>query len=345
MAGTEQTHTISHFRLASGAVLPEARVVYAAQGRLAPGGRNAILLTHGFTSSHHFAGTDGAGASEGSWGALVGPGKPIDTERYFVIAPNMLGSSYGSTGPASIDPATGKPYGPDFPDITVSDIVATQRALLDHLGVAHLVAVIGPSYGGFQAFQWAVDYPDFMHSIVPVVTAPQPPADRSSIDGLTATFAADPAWNGGHHYATPGGMVQTMKRLRINTLKNYGLEAELASRIPDPAAREREIERIAEEWARVFDPNSMIVLRKAMLRFEVRPQMARMKARVFYVLSTTDKLFPPSLAEPVMRALREVGVQAEYVELESDRGHLASGLDAAKWAPALRRFLAELPAD
>ena len=134
MSPTDRLHTIRDFRLASGVTMPEAAIAYVTQGRLAPDGRNAILLTHGYTSSHHFA--DGEGASEGSWRALVGPGKPIDTDRYFVVAPNMLGSSYGSTGPASRNPATGRPYGPDFPDITLSDIVGTAAALLRHLGVS-----------------------------------------------------------------------------------------------------------------------------------------------------------------------------------------------------------------
>ena len=341
----DSAYSIRDFRLQSGVVLPEARIAYVTQGRLAPDGRNAILLTHGFTSSHHFAGTGGAGASEGSWAALVGPGKAIDTERYFVVAANMLGSSYGSTSPASLNPATGQPYGPDFPEITLSDIIAQQYTLLGHLGVDHLVAVIGPSYGGFQAFQWAVDYPTFMRGIVAVVSAPRPPSDRTTLEDMIATFAKDPAWNRGHHYTTEGGMAGTMKRIRVNTLSNYGLEADLAARIADPAERGAEIERLAEAWARVFDPNSMIALRKASMRFNVTPLFSRIKARVLYVLSTTDRLFPPALAEPVMQALSAAGVQAEYVELESDRGHLASGLDAAKWAPALSRFLARLTFD
>src|SRR5277367_1722830 len=123
MTVTDATHTIADFRLRSGVVLPQAPIAYVTQGTLAPDGRNAILLTHGYTSSHRFA-LGGPAASEGSWGALVGPGKPIDTDRYFVVAANMLGSSYGSAGPASVDPRTGRPYGPDFPDFTLSDIVA-----------------------------------------------------------------------------------------------------------------------------------------------------------------------------------------------------------------------------
>ncbi len=165
--------TIRDFPLANGTVMPEARMAYETYGRLAPHGRNAVLITHGYTSGHHAAGRNPAnGNLPGSWDGLIGPGKAIDTDRLFVVASNMLGSSYGSTNAASLNPATGEPYGSDFPAIALRDIVAAQKALLDSLGVRHLVAVAGPSYGGYQAFQWAVAYPDFMDAIVPVNTAP-----------------------------------------------------------------------------------------------------------------------------------------------------------------------------
>jgi homoserine O-acetyltransferase len=337
MTATDAVYTIADFRLRGGEVLPRADIAYVTQGTLAPDGRNAILLTHGYTSSHRFA-LGGPAASEGSWGDLVGPGKPVDTDRYFVVAANMLASSYGSTGPASTDPRTGRPYGPDFPDITLSDIVAQQYELLRHLGVTHLHAVVGPSFGGFQAFQWAVDYPDFMDAVAPVVTAPYSTA-LGSLESLIATFSGDPGWNGGHHYGS-ASIVAIMTRLRIATLKGYGLEADLAPRFPDPAAREAEIARVAGEWAKLFDPNSLIVLRKASMRYDVRADFARIKARVLFVLSRTDALFPPTLEQPTMTALHAAGVRAEYALIDSDRGHLASGLDAAKWADRLRAFLA-----
>jgi len=165
--------TFRKFALTDGTVMPEATVAYETYGRLAPGGRNAILCTHGYTASHHFAGCNPANGNQpGSWDGLIGPGKAIDTKKLFVVASNMLGSSFGSTNAGNINPHTGEAYGPDFPNVTIRDIVAAQKALLDHLGVHHLVAVAGPSYGGYQAFQWAVAYPDFMDAIVPVNTAP-----------------------------------------------------------------------------------------------------------------------------------------------------------------------------
>src|SRR5579864_8329737 len=155
--------TLRDFRLVNGEVMPEATIAYETYGRLAPHGRNAVLCTHGYTGSHHFAGRNPAnGGQPGSWDGLIGRGKAIDTDKLFVVASNMLGSSYGSTNAASTNPKTGEPYGPDFPAITIRDIVAAQKALLGSLGVSHLVAVAGPSYGGYQAYQWAVTYPDFM---------------------------------------------------------------------------------------------------------------------------------------------------------------------------------------
>ncbi len=148
-----------------------------------------VLVTHGNTSGPHLI-DPGGSTAEGSWSEIVGPGKAVDTNRFFAICPNMLGSSYGSTNAASIDPRTGNRYGPRFPDITVSDIVATQKALLDHLGIERLVAIVGLSYGGFQGFQWAVDYPGMMKGIAAIVTAPMVPRERA--DGQYPAPARDP---------------------------------------------------------------------------------------------------------------------------------------------------------
>jgi len=150
-AADAKTFVTDDFRLQSGVVMPAVTIAYRTLGRLAPERNNVVLVTHGNTSGPQMI-DPGGSTGEGSWNELVGPGKAVDTNSFFVICPNMLGSSYGSTNAASVDPATGKPYGPRFPDITVSDIVATQHALLDHLGIDRLIAIVGPSYGGFQAF-------------------------------------------------------------------------------------------------------------------------------------------------------------------------------------------------
>lgn len=176
-----------------------------------------MLLTHGYTSSRHMAGRYGENGAEGSWDGLVGPGKAIDTDKLFVVSSNMLGSSYGSTSPAHLNPATRKPYGPEFPDITLVDIVNAQKALLDSLGVKHLVAVAGPSFGGYQTFQWGVSYPDFMDGLVPVVSAPKGSGGDASVKALVDQLAKDPNWNGGHYYDN-GGITAVLVEMRTATL-------------------------------------------------------------------------------------------------------------------------------
>jgi homoserine O-acetyltransferase len=318
--------TFADFRLQNGEVMPEVTIAYCTRGQLAPDGRNAVLVTHGYTSSQRMI-ESGAGSSEGAWSTLVGPGAPIDTDRSFVVCSNMLGSSYGSTNAASRDPRTGRPYGSRFPHITLTDIVTAQHRLLEHLGVRHVRAVVGPSYGGFQAFQWAVTFPDAMDAIVSVVSSPRAPS-RDRVARLLARFERDPNWHGGDYYDTLG-MAANMVALRVETLKGYGMSAD----------REAEITRVATAWANEFDANSLLILGRAMESYDVTPDLARIRVPVLYVLSRTDALFPPSLAPGVMDSLHKAGVDATYFEIDSDHGHLASGADAAKWAPVLREFM------
>jgi homoserine O-acetyltransferase len=340
----DQSFVISNFRLQSGAVMAEAKIAYETYGRLAADGRNAVLITHGYTSSHHAAGRSPAnGDLPGSWDGLIGAGKAIDTDRLFVVSSNMLGSSFGSTNGASLNPRTGKPYGPDFPAITVRDIVAAERALLERLRVKHLVAVAGPSYGGYQAFQWAVDYPGFMDGIVAVVTAPKAQNAEQSLAELQARLAADPEWNGGHYYDR-GGAKTVLTELRVEMLKRNGIEAALAGRYADRTAREAEIRRQAVDWAQRWDANSLVILRRGTIGYDTVKDFPKIKAKVLYVLCRTDRLFPPSIAPGVMDALATAGVDARYFEIDSDLGHSASGPEHAKWSPTLREFLRPLMA-
>jgi homoserine O-acetyltransferase len=340
----DRIFVISGFRLQNGSVFSEAKIAYETYGRLAAGGRNAVLITHGYTSSHHAAGRNPANNNlPGWWDGLIGPGKAIDTEKLFVVSSNMLGSSSGSTNGASIDPRTGRPYGPDFPAITVHDIAAAQKALLDSLGIRHLVAVAGPSYGGYQAFQWAVDYPDFMDAIVPVVTAPRARNVEQSLAELVARLATDPEWNGGRYYDR-GGAKTVLSELRVEMLKRNGIEAALAPRFPGREEREAEISRQAVDWAGRWDANSLVILRRGTIGYDTVKDFPKIKARVLYVLCRTDRLFPPSIAPAVMDALATAGVDARYFEIDSDLGHSASGPEHAKWSPALREFLAPLMA-
>lgn len=336
-AGPDPLHEylVNDFRLASGAVLPRMTVAYRQLGRLNAARDNAVLVLHGYTTGTAML-DQGANVAEGSWSELVGPGKPIDTDRYCVICPNMLGSCLGSTGPASIDPATGLPYGPDFPAITLADIVNAQKALLDALGVTRLAAVAGPSFGAYQAFQWAASYPGMVRRVVAAVGAPWHPA-LPSAGAILQTLRADEGWAAWRR-GERGAMLPFLTALRIKTLTLYGVDAELVPRIPDPGARAAEVARLAREWAEAFDPMSLVMLMRAADSFDLRPELPALSAPVLYVVSRTDPVFSPELGRTVTAM---PGTEHwTYLELDSDKGHFASGADAALWAEQLRRFMA-----
>jgi homoserine O-acetyltransferase len=340
-AAIASSRTFRDVRLSGGQVLPEATIAYRAMGRLNAAGDNAVLVLHGYTTGPSML-EPGANVAEGSWSALVGPGRAIDTDRWFVICPNMLGSSYGSTGPGSANPGTGKPYGADFPRICVEDIVATQAMLLDALGIRRLAAAVGPSFGGYQALQWAVMYPDFVERVVAAVSAPFNPPGAVAYVPMLQALQARPEWNHGH--PQPGAMVPFLTQVRTQTLQRYGVEAELAARFPDENERGAELQRLAREWAEGFDAGSLVTLAQAAEDFDVRADLGEMRAPLLWVLSRTDAVFPPSLAREHAPVLDEAGVRWSFLELDSELGHLASGADAALWSAQLREFLDTAPA-
>jgi homoserine O-acetyltransferase len=256
-----------------------------------------------------------------------------------VVSVNALGSAHGSTGPNCADPRTGKPYGPTFPDITMRDIVTAEKLLVDSLGLKHLVAVIGPSMGGFQSFQWAASYPGFMKAIVPSVTAPRSPAGLDRLEALQTRLASDPNWNGGWYY-DKGGIARTLEELRFETLMAYGQNEILAETMPDSKAREAAIRANAQAWAQIYDGHSMVTLRKAIGSFDITGEYAKLKGtKVLYVQSPSDKLFDIALSPGYVSDMRKAGIDVTYVELPSDKGHMASHADAALWAPILGAFL------
>jgi homoserine O-acetyltransferase len=329
--------TAREFRLESGQALPSLELAYETYGTLSPAEDNAVLVVHGYTSSHHAAGKNakgkqGRGLAEGAAGwfdALIGPGKAVDTNRYFVISVNALGSAHGSSGPNTIDPRTNKPYGPTFPHISMRDMVASQKLLVDALGLKRLVAVIGPSMGGFQSFQWAASYPGFMKGIAAAVTAPRAPNRLGGLEALQKRLASDPNWNGGWYYEN-GGIPTALEQIRYETLLNYGqneAEAKIAARV----------------WAKIYDGHSLVTLRRAIDGFDITHQYDRLKqAKVLYVNSKTDKLFDIALCPGYVSGMRKAGVDVTYVELPSDKGHMASHADAWMWAPILTAFMKSL---
>jgi len=326
--------------LSLGGQLYSAQLCYVTLGTLNAAGDNAILVLHGYTSSHRFILAGDPEGAEGSWGELVGPGKAIDTDRYFVVAPNALGSSYGSTGPGSDNPVTNTPYGPDYPALQFEDMVTAQHQLLKSLGVTRLAAVIGLSMGGFGAFQWAVQYPDFLDKVVPVLTAPWGSINASANQGAVQDrLKADPNWNDGWYYEKPDAMQETLSRIRVDTLTRYGVPAWLSQQHQDPVKVQTELEQMAQRWAARFDANALIILRQAINRFDVRVSLSNIKADVLYVLCDTDQLFSPAIANDTLVPLKAAGGNPTYFEIKSNYGHLASSLDWQKWAPTLTSFL------
>lgn len=333
------TYAIGTLALQHGSTrLHDVQIAYATHGQLNDDGSNAILVTHGYTSSHHML-AHGEGVAEGSWGGLMGPGRPLDTDRFFIVCSNMLGSSYGSTGPASIDARTGKRYGPDFPRIGVADIVQAQRRLLNRLGVMHLRAVVGPSYGGFQALQWALDHPEMVETIGVILSGPYlPEHEQMHMGGLLAMFEADPAWDGGR-YTHPAALQNTLTRLRRDNLRAHGTLAVLAAQGVAPHDRMPELERQARSWAARFDAHSLRVLLQAGLDFDVRPRLHEIQCPVLHVISTTDTLFPPGGA-CALTGVRDL----HYAELDTPFCHQASGAAHEVWAPLLQGLLSRTKA-
>lgn len=331
-------HPIGEYRLASGEVLPDVQVAYVRHGQLHAQGDNVILVTHGYTSgpsmlspAHHTA--------EGSWTHLLGPGRPLDTDRYCVICSNMLGSSFGSTGPNTPRSPGGPLWGADFPRIEMSDIVGVQHALLRQLGVTRLQAVVGPSYGGWQALQWAVQFPDWVRAAGAVVSGLTHPNGLCG-DAQRDKLAASPEWHGGDFYAH-GGMRETLKALRWKTMQDYGLERLYADRVTDPAERQRLMQTQCEYWAERFDPHSLIVLARAAESFDVRPALAQLRCKLWFAVSRTDLIFPPD--EAVREQLQSLAIPVHYQLIDSEYGHMASGVEWRSLEAPLRWLIDDTP--
>ncbi len=330
-----ETFTSPDFPLSGGAVLGEVTLAYESWGTLAPDGSNAILLCHGYTSHPH------AGGDDGWFANLMGPGKPVDTDKYFVVCANMLGSSYGSTGPGSIDPATGEPYGPDFPAYSARDMVSAQVRLIDHLGIKQLAAVIGYSYGGHLTFLWGAMHPDRMRALVPIAGVMERDSTAAIVAALRKRFETCPGWNGGRYYGNEreSGVRDLLVTIRKETLTNYGIGKYLED-TQGAAARDAAIAAQAETWADHFDANALIKLPEARIGSTMVPEAGKVKAPLLCLLASTDSVVPVAVGHEIEAILRGHGVDATFRELVTDYGHAGPMLDSHKWADDLRAFLA-----
>ena len=350
-------------RLDSGAEIRGLEVAYNTYGRLNAERSNAILVCHALSMDQHAASRHPLSGKPGWWDQVVGPGRPIDTNRFFVICSNVLGGCSGATGPSSIDPATGAPYGLTFPVITIADMVRAQALLLDALGVEKLFAVVGGSMGGMQVLQWAADYPERLFSAVCIAAAPRHSAQNIAFHEVgRQAIMADPDWRGGD-YARQGvrpdkGLIVARMAAHITYLSEAALQRKFGRELQRDGLSwgfdaDFQVESYLRHQGAVFvdrfDANSYLYITRALDYFDLAASHGGALAEAFRrardvrfcVFSfTSDWLYPTPESRQIVRALNAAGARASFVEIETDKGHDAFLLDEPVLHAALRGFIA-----
>lgn len=357
-------HRIGSFEPELGGLLPDVTLAYETWGELDYAGDNAVLIVHALTGDSHAAGDPSAGYKRGGWwDPVIGPGRMIDTDENFVICSNVLGGCSGSTGPASTDPETGRPYGMRFPVVTIRDMVRAQKRLLDDIGVRRLRLVIGGSIGGQQALEWAVEFPDFVEMAAPVAAtgALGPQGIAMSEIGRRAIMS-DPDWQEGDYYgsgrspdaglaiARMAGMVTYQsaagqwERFGRRPAKRPALHGEFGGRFEV----ESYLHYQGRELVGRFDANSYLYLSRAMDIYDVAAGYAspgeaysRIEADTLFTGISSDWLFPAAEVRETAEAARAAGANARYVEIESNNGHDAFLKDWAEVRGAVGPFLGD----
>ena len=349
-------------RLDSRARLDGLEVAYRTYGRLNADRSNAVLVCHALTGDQHCAGEHPSTGKPGWWNRVVGPGLPLDPDKHFIICTNVVGGCMGSTGPASINPATGRVYGLSFPVITIADMVRAQAMLVEALGIETLFAVVGGSMGGMQALQWAADYPERLFSAVCIASAPRHSAQNIAFHEVgRQAIMADPDWRGGA-YAEQGARAEKgLAVARMGAHITYLSEAALQRKFG------RELQRDGLSWGfdadfqvegylrhqgaafvDRFDANSYLYITRALDYFDLGQAhggvlanaFARARDVRFCVLSfTSDWLYPTPESRMIVKALNAAAARVSFVEIETDKGHDAFFLDEPVFHGALRGFL------
>lgn len=334
-ASTPELHTFSTpFRLECGDSVAPLHVAYETYGSLNPAGTNAILLCHSLTANSHAAGSPGT--DPGWWDGLIGRGRAFDTERYFVVCPNILGSCYGTTGPSSVNPLTGRSYGPGFPFISVRDIVRVQYELLRHLGVRRLATASGSSLGGMQVLEWGILFPEFCETIIPISAAARQPAYCIGLNAAARkAITNDPAWKNGFYQDQP---VQGLALARMIGMLSYrsveefegrfGREMAPGQQFPDSRAPFYQIESYLQYQGRKlterFDANTYITLTRATDHHDVTrgrgtvaSVLESVKARTLSIGVSSDLRYPSRFQQELAAHIPD----AEYAEIRSVHGH------------------------
>lgn len=351
------------FQFENGETIPSFQLRYETYGKLNKERSNGILICHALSGDHHCAGVYSLqDRKPGWWNQMIGPGKPIDTNRFFVICSNCIGGCQGSTGPTSINPLTGEPYRLSFPLPTIRDMVAAQARLIDHLGIDQLFCVIGGSMGGMQTLQWAVDFPDRVKSIIALATTPRQNDQAIAFNAVGRTaILQDPGWKNGAYETGDGpkvGLSVARMMAHITYVSEEGLEEKFgrARRLLDSEQTLEEIEFEVESYLRYqgrvfvsrFDPITYIYFTKALDRFDLYSPSGKLEetfssvtARALVIGFTSDWLFPPEHNRRVAAALLASGKNASYAEVDMKFGHDSFLLDSEELSLFIRNFLAE----
>ncbi|MGD9749815.1 MAG: homoserine O-acetyltransferase [Acidimicrobiia bacterium] len=354
------------FALEEGGVLDEVVVAYETWGTLNADRSNAILVCHALTGDAHAAGPSGPGQpTAGWWDPLIGPGRTLDTDQYFVVCANVLGGCQGSTGPASIDPGTGRPYGSRFPVVTIRDMVRAQRRLADWLGIGRWLTVVGGSMGGMQVLEWGVIYPDRMRSLICIASAAAAGAQQIAWSKVgRMAIANDPNWRNGDYYgAEPGqgphaGLALARQIAQIHYRSEEVFEQRFSRNSTNPVDHfgmwdrfevESYLDYHGEKLVKRFDANSYLVLNRAMDLHDLargRGGLADAFARIAVPTCTmsipTDTLYPPYQQERIRDGLRAQGVCVDHVVIDSPHGHDGFLLEFDQVGAAIDKFLARL---
>ena len=340
-------------RLTRGGELKEVIVAYETYGELTPKRDNVILVTHALTGDSHPA-AHNQYDEKGWWEPLIGSGRPIDTDRFYVICANVLGGCQGTTGPASPDPATGKPYGMSFPEVTIRDMVRVQKLLLEELDIHHLVMVIGGSMGGMQALEWAVSFPDFVDGVVNVAAPGYSTAQAIAYNAVgRQAVTLDPAWKQGNYYGEAGprqGLAIARSLGMITYQSEESMNAKFGRRQRDECFEvENYLEYQGENLVQRFDANSYLYLLRALDFHDLGSgyssydtALARVEARVLTVGVSSDILYPPGQQRELTERLQYLGVRAAYAEIESPYGHDGFLIDFHLLRPLLLHFLSQI---
>ncbi|MBR2345925.1 MAG: homoserine O-acetyltransferase [Lentisphaeria bacterium] len=352
-------------QLECGRVLKEVNIRFETAGTLNADRSNAVLVTHALSGDAHVCGRHTPQDKKpGWWDEMIGPGKMVDTNKYFVICSNVIGGCSGSTGPQSIDPDTGKPYNMTFPVITVADMVRAQKQLVDHLGIKKLLAVLGGSMGGMQVLQWAVSYPDMMQAVIPIATACQFSPQNIAFDWVAReAIKADPNWNGGEYTeeTVPArGLAAARMLAHITYLSEESMSRKFGRSLQNKAednsyeydfdfdfAVESYLQHQGKRFVERFDANSYFYITRATDYFDLTASsggdlakaLEKVKAAFLIVSFSSDWLFPTCQSKRIVDALLKNNKEVSFCEITSAYGHDAFLLEVNTLGRMVRDFL------